>query len=119
MSRRLWPKLTVARLALRDGARCAHCGAVDGLTVQHRGIRGMGGSPAAERPSNGLILCWALNTAIAADAEVAAFAEARGWAISQWADPLEVPVWDEPDGAWYRLGDGLDPVADRVRVGPL
>lgn len=104
-----WPLLTVARLAKRDPRRCIHCGAVDGLTVQHRAAKGMGGSLAAEHPANGVILCWALNVAAEADTGAAELCRAFGWKISRYADPERVPVYDAVDGRWYRLTDVLSP----------
>lgn len=100
-----WPTLTVALIARRDGRRCLHCGVVDGLTAQHRAVRGLGGRRSADRPSNGIILCWALNNAVETDAALAAWARARGWKVSTHADPTQVPVLDGITGDWWLLDD--------------
>lgn len=99
------PNLTVDRLAARDGRRCAHCGIEVNLTVQHRANRGMGGRRSAERMSNGIILCWAANTALESHAAAAAYARECGWKVSKHADPSEVPVWDAVDQCWWLLDD--------------
>lgn len=108
-----WPRLTAARLAERDGGpRCWHCGVEAAIGVQHRGVKGMGGSPDAERPSNGIVLCNALNVAVEQDADVAAWSEAYGWKVSKWVDPATVPVYDAMTGYWWLLLDDWT----RVRV---
>lgn len=107
------PVLTVARLALRDGGRsCWHCWEDVAVGVQHRCTKGMGGSPEAERLSNGVILCNALNVAVEQDAQVAAWATAYGWKVSKWDDPAKVPVLDARTGFWWLLDDA----GGRVRV---
>lgn len=108
-----WPLLKAARLALRDGGRsCWHCGEDVAVGVQHRAVKGMGGRGDAERPSNGIILCNALNVAVEQDSEVAAWAEAYGWKVSRWVDPATVPVYDAVRGEWWLLRD------DWTRVRP-
>jgi len=109
------PLLSVARLARRDGGPqpyCLHCGVEEGLGVQHRGVKGMGGSNTAERASNGIILCNLFNVAIEMDAAAAEFAIAYGWKVSRWADPQTIPVYDSRTGYWWALRDDWT----RVRV---
>lgn len=65
----------------------------------------MGGSRAAERPSNGLMLCWWLNDALERDADVKAAGLAYGWAVSAYTDPATVPFFDVTTGSWWRLDD--------------
>ena len=95
------PKLTVAAIAKRDGRRCIHCGTTESLTLQHRGNKGMGGRPSAERSSNGVILCLGLNLA----AEAAKLCRINGWKISTHADPSKVSVFDANTGLTYLLAD--------------
>lgn len=107
MSAPKWPALTVAKLAVRDGRYCLHCGTTETLTVQHRGVKGSGGRRSADRPSNGVILCWALNVALEQDAGLAAWAEARGWKLSSHSDPTQERVLDATTGIWYMLDDEM------------
>ena len=100
-----WPRLTLARLILRDGRACWHCGTDEALTVQHRAVKGMGGRNSAERPSNGLALCGGMNVAIEQDAALAAWAEACGWKLRTTDDPSERPAWDAVAQRWVSLGD--------------
>lgn len=100
----------MARIARRDGLRCIHCGTTDALTCQHRGVKGTGGRNSAERPSNGIILCWALNVAIEQDAELAAWAEEMGWKISTHADPTTIAVYDTTEAAAFLLDDAWNRV---------
>lgn len=105
MSSATWRPLTVALIAARDGRHCPHCGTELDLTAQHRGVKGMGGRRSADRPSNGIILCWWANWAAEALADFAAYAIRKGWKISPNDDPERVPVFDATTGRWYRLDD--------------
>lgn len=100
--------LTVAALGQRDwGRRCWHCHETEGVGVQHRGAKGMGGSNEAERPSNGIVLCNLFNGAVEADPDAASLAAAYGYKISRWVDPSSVPVYDALTGTWWRLDDDM------------
>lgn len=99
------PPLTVARLAVRDGRACLHCGTDETLTVQHRAVKGHGGRRSAERLSNGIILCNALNVAVEQSAEVAWWAAYYGWKILTSSDPSAVSVYDAGTGRWWLLDD--------------
>lgn len=79
-----------------------HCGATEGLGVQHRAGKGMGGSNRAERPSNGVILCNLLNSALEQDADLAAWAEDHGWKLPRHADTEARPFWDYPSQQWVQ-----------------
>lgn len=96
------PKLSVARIAPRDGRVCAHCGTTEALTVQHRAGKGMGGSAAAEALSNGCILCHDFNVLIEQDAAAAERARRMGWKVSRLGrlKPWEVPFWHAPTQGW-------------------
>lgn len=100
-----WPALTVAKLERVAGRRCWHCGTTEALTVQHRAVKGHGGRRSADRPSNGLLLCWGFNTLIESDAAAAAYARDSGWKISTHADPAQVPAFDVNTGLAYLIAD--------------
>lgn len=108
----------------RDGC-CVGCGRRDGLTIQHRRARGMGGSKdlATRSAANGLVLCgsgvhgchgWA-----EANPASAAF---LGWRVPQHSNPATTPVWREhspygphwalldDEGGWTRPADPPSPV---------
>lgn len=87
----------------RDNYRCAHCGRNDTLTIQHRAGRGMGGSKKADRLANLVTLCWQANVTLESDAEFARLGRDKGWKISRWDDPEEVPVFYAPEGAFFML----------------
>lgn len=100
-----WPALTVAKLSKVAGRRCWHCGDTETPTVQHRAVKGTGGRRSADRPSNGLILCWAFNCLIESDATAAELARANGWKISTHSDPAKVPAFDVNTGLTYLIAD--------------
>lgn len=73
--------------------------------MQHRIRRGSGGSNEAERPSNGIGLCFAANDADANLAGVRPVFERFGWSVSRYDDPSAVPVFDQMAGEWWMLAD--------------
>lgn len=104
----LWPALTRTKITRRDyqgQAYCLHCGTTEDLTIQHRYRKGAGGSNAAERPSNGVMLCWTLNTQMEQNATVAALALEYGWKLTGADDPTEAAVYDAVTGLWWLLSD--------------
>lgn len=109
-----YPPLTVDRIADRDARRCMHCGDTQGLTTQHRAVRGLGGRRTADRPSNGIILCGLLNGAVESDPAVADWARRNGWKTSTHADTTKVPVLDGVTGEWWLLDDNWH----KVRTDP-
>lgn len=99
----------------RDGHRCVCCSrtAADApLTVHHRRNRGAGGSsdPLMNTAPNGLTVCWACNGEMESDPNFAEVARERGWKVSAYADPAEVPVL-YPDGWWLLTATSRKPVA--------
>ena len=110
-------KLTVAKVAPRDGRICAHCGATDGLSIQHRANKGMGGSKAREAMANGCILCVMFNVALEQNADDAARARRMGWKISKFDDPEKVPFWHATTQGWRMVfNDGTWRPATRDEV---
>ncbi|MEI3845232.1 MULTISPECIES: HNH endonuclease [unclassified Microbacterium] len=94
----------------RDGYRCVMCGAVDGLTFQHRIAEGMGGSTNIPAPVDGLTLCALCNAACEAELQMQALA--NGWKVRRWVgSAARVPVYFPHEFAWFRL-EGTN----RVRI---
>ena len=92
-----------ARYLNRDGEKCLHCGATEGLVPQHRQNRGMGGSKARNVPSNIIVLCSAFNGRIEADADARLLAVTYGWKLLSWDDPEVSAVYDVTAQGWYML----------------
>lgn len=103
----------------RDGYCCAWCGRqlLTGLrSLQHRQARGMGGTtdPAANNPSNLLLLCGSATT----PGGCHLFAEQRseeariaGLWVPSWRDPADVPVLHAAYGPCLLLDDGsVEPI---------
>ena len=109
-------KRQVALMRVRDDNRCAWTGETsDRLVPQHRMGRGMGGSKAANRLSNGVLLDSLINGQIESDAVLQAEAVRRGVKVSRYANPLLVPVWLVAHG-WVLLDDdgGFTTVEERA-----
>lgn len=92
------------RLVARD-SYCLHCGETEAVAPNHRANRGMGGSKAAEVPSNLVLICSVLNGLIESDHRWADLAYANGWKVSKWAEWRDIPVFDAITGTWYLLND--------------
>ena len=75
----------------RDGG-CVHCGETEAVSPHHRKNRGMGGSKILDRPSNVIVLCSWLNSALESDPKWAAIAREFGWKLTAGQDPELVPV---------------------------
>lgn len=97
--------MRLADLERRDGwpLVCWHCGTTEGLSLQHRANRGMGGRPSLDGWANAIALCWSLNVACEQDADVAEWATRAGWKLSSHAEPVDEPVWHAPDQRWVWL----------------
>lgn len=93
-----------ARLVARDGY-CLHCGETEAVAPNHRANRGMGGSKAANKPSNYVLICSQLNGLIESDDRWATLAIENGWKVSKWADWRTIPVFDALTGTSYLLND--------------
>jgi hypothetical protein len=65
----------------------------------------MGGSKAADVPSNIVLMCSVMNGLIESDHRWADLAYQYGWKVSKWADWRETPVFDAITGTWYLLND--------------
>jgi len=94
------------RKYLARDSHCLHCGLQDETLVpQHRVNRGAGGSKAKRlsNASNIITLCAYFNYLIEASSEAAVTAQAYGWKLKTWQNPLEVTVYDYVSGNWYLL----------------
>lgn len=109
----------VTRLVVigRAGGRCERCGKVvhtngrfvGEYSIHHRKPRGMGGTkdPAANSPSNLVLLCGSATTPEGCHTAVEKFRQAAlntGWIVTRTADPARVPL-KYSSGRWYLLGD--------------
>lgn len=96
------------KLLDRDGGGCLCCGETEAVAPNHRANRGMGGARKdsyLHLPSNLVVLCSKMNTAIEADVEEQARALRYGWKVSRYIDPKTVPVYDAKLKRWYQLDD--------------
>jgi len=104
------------RKYLARDSHCLHCGLQDDTLVpQHRVNRGAGGSKAKRlsNASNIITLCAHYNWLIESSSEAAVTAQAYGWKLRTWQNPLEVTVYDYVSGNWYLLLDDFTRVIGR------
>ena len=76
----------------RDGDECVHCGTTEGLTLQHRASRGMGGSKTLDGPENLVVMCGQSNARLESSAAFADLGRTMGWKIRRSEDPTTIPV---------------------------
>ena len=76
----------------RDGDECVHCGTTEGLTIQHRAGRGMGGSKTLDGPENLVVMCALSNQRLESSAAFADLGRTMGWKIRRSEDPTTIPV---------------------------
>jgi hypothetical protein len=88
----------------RDGG-CVHCGETEAVAPHHRANRGAGGSRSRDVPSNIVVLCSYMNGLIESNASAAEAARGKGWKLSSWESPAEVPLWNAIFGEWQLLDD--------------
>ena len=96
----------------RDMYQCVHCGTTNGLSLQHRINRQMGGSKLRDTVQNLIVMCWDANMRLESSAGFAERGMAAGWKLRSWQDPLVVPVFYAPEGAFFVLTER----GTRVRV---
>lgn len=87
---------------------CWHCGFTEDLIPHHRKNRGMGGSKAADVPSNIIAMCAVYNGLMESSHTAASLALSKGWKLAGWEDPLESIVYHAGEGAWYLLDDNYN-----------
>lgn len=96
------PTAAVRRdMYVRDNGQCYTCGAVDGLSFQHRRADGMGGSKVQPGVPDGVTACIICNGRYETDLQTIALG--YGWKVRKWADPLLVPAFHAPTYTWYRF----------------
>lgn len=97
----------------RDGG-CVHCGETEAVSPHHRLNRGMGGSKKRDVPSNIIVVCSWLNSAMESDSAVAARARELGWKLKSGDIPAQVPVYHYSE-SWRILDDyfGFNHRADK------
>lgn len=83
---------------------CVHCGELEAVAPHHRLNRGMGGSKSRDVPSNIIVICSWLNSAMESQAEIAELARQQGWKIRSGDVPRETPVWHY-SGSWRLYKD--------------
>lgn len=88
----------------RDGG-CVHCGETETIAPHHRANRGMGGSKARDVPSNVIVICSVMNTAMESDAKIASLARDYGWKLRSHEEPLTTPVFYQTSGLWVLLNN--------------
>ena len=86
------PSSTRRLVFARDGDECVHCGTTEGLTLQHRVNRQMGGSKLRDGEENLITMCWQANTRLEADSSFADIGRLMGWKLRSWEDPTMIPV---------------------------
>lgn len=89
----------------RDQYRCAACGGVSPLTIQHRANRGMGGNPNGSKNSlaNLLTMCAFCNQLLEQSGKFALEGIDSGWKIRSWDDPDSQPVFYAWANEWRHL----------------
>lgn len=87
----------------RDDWQCVHCGTTQGLSIQHRINRGMGGSKRRDSLSSLITLCAIANQRLESDAQFAQAGRYYGWKLNSYENPENEPVYYAPKDAWYTL----------------
>jgi hypothetical protein len=88
--------------------RCWHCGMEEDLIPHHRLNRGAGGKNSkANQSSNIIVMCARINDLMESNGAWAAIARERGWKISSWQEPEEVPVFDFCSGKFYKINNSF------------
>ena len=86
------PARTRRLVFARDGDECVHCGTTEGLTIQHRANRGMGGSKLLDTAPNLVVMCAEANQRLESNAVFADLGRTLGWKIRRSDDPTMIPV---------------------------
>lgn len=92
------------RYLVRDGG-CIHCGEFEAVAPHHRANRGMGGSKARDVPSNIIVMCSWMNSAMESDSRIADEAREFGWKLRSFEDPASEPVYYPLTDSWFVLND--------------
>lgn len=88
---------------------CYHCGMDNDLIPHHRLNRGAGGKNAkANQSSNIIVMCAYVNGLMESDAAWATRARERGWKLSSYQNPDEIPVFDFITGNYYLINNNFE-----------
>lgn len=102
----------------RDHHACYHCGTTEGLSIQHRANRGMGGSKLKDRPDNLIVFCSVANVELESNADAAMYGRVNGWKLGQW-QAFDYPVWSNWENRWFVLTpDGQRLYSDAPEILP-
>ncbi|MHC6175429.1 hypothetical protein [Glutamicibacter sp. X7] len=99
---------TFTKYLTRDKQCVCGCNSTDTLVPQHRANRGMGGSPALDRPANVIVMCARLNGLIESDPRHAAIARRYGWKLERWQTPEETPVYYVSESLWFTIDNDFN-----------
>lgn len=102
-----------AKYLARDKS-CWHCGSTEDLIPHHRKNRGMGGSKAANVPSNIIAMCAIYNGLMESSATAASLALSKGWKLANWEDPTESIIYHASEGIWCLLDDNYNRVEVQI-----
>lgn len=103
----------------RDGERCVRCGQANGLTIQHRVSKGMGGSKLYDEPAYLVTMCNPCNVGLESNYERAEEGRFNGWKLPRHSkppvDPEKVPV--KIGAYWFYLDNngGKTPLNKEIR----
>ena len=81
------------QLYLKRDDGCVHCGEMEAVSPHHRLNRGMGGSKARDVPSNIIVVCSWLNSAMESDPAIAEKARQLGWKLKSGEHPAVEPIY--------------------------
>jgi hypothetical protein len=85
---------------------CWHCGQEDDLIPHHRMNRGAGGKNSkANQSSNIIVMCARINDLMESNAAWAAIARERGWKLSSYQNPDEIPIFDDCLKKWFTINN--------------
>lgn len=101
----------------RDGYECVHCGTTEGLTIQHRASRGMGGSKAYNTLAHLIVMCAESNQRLESSAAFADLGRTLGWKIRRTDDPETIPVRYASGDFWYINSRGTRILAEGENIG--
>jgi hypothetical protein len=111
MSRGAFTKRQKQAMWDREDGCCIACSKPIGsgeFSFQHRKARGMGGTRRKVTLADGVLACGSATTGCHGRMEsYPDWARSRGYRVTQWQDPLLVPVWVHGRGEVLLTDDGM------------